>query len=81
MGESLPKLHSTIISRHVTAKHGETCSREAGSGRGENDGGRASAQGELDDAEQDEDQQGGGDCHIQRVAHYSPDISVAVLSS
>jgi hypothetical protein len=38
---------------------------------------RASAQGEPDDAAKDEDQQGGGNCHIQRIAHSSPGTSVA----
>jgi hypothetical protein len=38
---------------------------------------RASVQGELDDAAQDEDEQRGGNCQIQRVAHSSPGTSVS----
>jgi hypothetical protein len=42
---------------------------------------RASFQGELDDAAQDENQQSGGNGQIQRIAHSSPCTSVSVLLS
>jgi hypothetical protein len=77
MGESLPELHSTIISRYVTAK-------QAAAGwirQGMKATARASAQGELDDAAKNEDKKRGGDGHIQRIAHCSPGPSVAVLLS
>jgi hypothetical protein len=67
MSEPLPKLHSTIISRCVTAKHAT-----AGWVRhGVKATAGASTQGELDDAEKNQDEKGGGDGHIQRIAHWS----------
>ncbi|NPT44128.1 hypothetical protein GNZ12_31895 [Paraburkholderia sp. 1N] len=77
MGESLPKLHSTIISRYVTAK-------QAAAGwfrQGVKATARTSAQGELDDAAKNEDEKRGGDGHVQRIAHSSPGTSVAVFLS
>ena len=43
--------------------------------------GRMSTQGKFDDAAKNEDEQGGGDGQIERIAHCSPGTSVAVLSS
>jgi hypothetical protein len=39
---------------------------------------RTSTQRELDDATEDEDEEGGGNRHIQWVAHSSPHASVAL---
>jgi hypothetical protein len=98
MGESLPELHSTIISSCVTAARGaargfrasqallDVAGKEGGGVRIDRAGQRrevmqarvrrrecrASAQGEFDDAAKDENQQEGGDCHVQRIAHSSP---------
>ena len=77
MGESLPELHSTIISRNVTAKHaaaGRVRHRvKAAAG--------VSTQGEFHDAAKNEDKKGGGDGHIQRIAHGSPGTGIGVLLS
>lgn len=77
MGESLPELHSTIISRNVTAKHAaaERVRHGVKAATG------VSTQGEFDDAAKNEDEKGSGDGHIQRIAHCSPGTSIGVLSS
>jgi hypothetical protein len=77
MGESLPKLHSAIISRYVTAKQAAS----AWVRQGMRATARASAQGELDDAAKNEDEKRGGDGHVQRITHCSPGTSIAVLLS
>ncbi|WP_211624664.1 hypothetical protein [Paraburkholderia domus] len=78
MGESLPELHSTIISRYVIAKHA-TAERVWHGVKATGQG--ASIQGEPDDAEENAGEKGGGDGHIQRIAHGSLGTSVAVLLS
>lgn len=74
MGESLSELHSTIISRDVTARHAVARTFRAWRIHSNERGERALllVQDELDEAGQDKDQQGGGNCHIQRIAHTSP---------
>ncbi|MFM0500080.1 hypothetical protein [Paraburkholderia caffeinilytica] len=77
MSESLPELHSTIISRNVTAKH-------AAAERvwhGVKATAEVSSQGEFDDAAKNQNEKDRGDGHIQRIAHCSPGTSVGVLSS